>query len=166
MVIIILQYLNMANQHVVHLNLTWIYMSIIPQLKKIRYSAMIAKPSSALSVLHREATVISSRYKAGIVNLLPKIMNDFMFIVKAKNLQISRLFIPINYWIMGDVSCGFHLLSLNFISNSLAFTKYLQHSRKVLPWANLLFSLPGFLFSLTSAWPFSYFPRLLTKCHS
>lgn len=46
---------------------------------------MIAKPSSALSVLHRKATVISSRYKAGIVNLLPKIMNDFLFIVKAKN---------------------------------------------------------------------------------
>lgn len=61
-------------------------MYIITQLKKFRYSAMIAKPSSALSVLHREATVISSRYKAGTVNLLPKIMNDFLFIVKAKNL--------------------------------------------------------------------------------
>lgn len=39
---------------------------------------MLAKLSSALSVLHREATVISSRYKAGIVNHLPKTMNDFV----------------------------------------------------------------------------------------
>lgn len=61
----------------------------------LRYTAMVAKLSSSLSILHRTAIVILSKCKAGHINLLPKPL--FSFIVKT---QVPTWLATINFQII------------------------------------------------------------------
>lgn len=77
-VVVILQHINVSNQCILSLKLMQYYKSVISQLKN-RYSAMRVKLSSSLSILHRSAIMILSKYRAGHVTHLSQ-TTDFPLI--------------------------------------------------------------------------------------